>query len=317
MKISIALATYNGEKYLRGQLDSIAGQTRLPDEMIICDDGSSDSTTQIICNFAESVSFRVVLLQNDERLGSIKNFEKAISQCTCDIIALCDQDDMWLPQKLERQAAMLEQDLELGGVFSDAYLMDQQSRRTGARLWDVNEFTLDAQMRTKHGDGLSDGVTKKKALGCTLMFRSSLVNKIIPIPLCWEHDGWVAWMISIYSKISIIPEPLICYRIHPTQQFGVVALSLSERIQRSKQVGTKMHLKEIEQLLELEQKVQTDGGRESELYLSFFERKIAYLRMRASLPSNRMVRVQKVFSEIGNYRRFSAGWWSLIRDLAL
>jgi hypothetical protein len=124
-------------------------------------------------------------------------------------------------------------------------------------------------------------------------------------------------MISIYSKIGIIPEALICYRIHPTQQFGVAALSLPEKIRRSKQRGTKMHLEEIQQLLELQQKVQRTDSAQRELYLSFFEKKIAYLHMRASLPQNRMVRVPKVLSEIGSYRRFSAGWWSLIRDLAL
>lgn len=317
MTISIALATYNGEKYLQGQLDSIARQTRLPDEMIICDDGSSDFTAQIVSNFSASAPFRVIFLRNEERLGSIKNFEKAISHCTCNVIALCDQDDIWLPEKLERQVAMLERDEDLGGVFSDAHLIDQQSRRTGARLWEVNGFTLNAQMKLQHGDGLSDGVTKKKALGCTMIFRSSLVDKIIPIPVYWEHDGWIAWMISIYSKIGIIPEALICYRIHPTQQFGVAALSLPEKIRRSKQIGTKMHLEEIQQLLELQQKVQRTDSAQRELYLSFFEKKIAYLRMRASLPQNRMVRVPKVLSEIGSYRRFSAGWWSLIRDLAL
>jgi glycosyltransferase involved in cell wall biosynthesis len=317
MTISIALATYNGEKYLQGQLDSIALQTRLPDEMIICDDGSTDSTAQIVSKFSMDAPFRVVFLRNEVRLGSIKNFEKVISLCTCDVIALCDQDDIWVPEKLDRQMAMLERDGELGGVFSDAYLIDQQSRRTGGRLWEVNEFTLDAQMKLQHGDGLSDGITKKKALGCTLIFRSSLVKEIIPIPACWEHDGWIAWMISIYSKIGIISEALICYRIHPTQQFGVAALSFPEKIRRSKQAGTKMHLEEIEQLLELQLKVQRSGGVQRELYLSFFERKIAYLRMRANLPSNRMVRIRRVLSEIGNYRRFSAGWWSLIRDLAL
>jgi glycosyltransferase involved in cell wall biosynthesis len=317
MTISIALATYNGERYLQGQLDSIALQTRLPDEMIICDDGSSDSTAQIVSNFSEGAPFRVVFLRNEVRLGSIKNFEKAISHCTCDLIALCDQDDIWLPEKLERQMAMLERDKELGGVFSDAHLMDQQSRRTGARLWEVNEFTPEEQKKLQQGDGLSDGVTKKKALGCTLMFRSGLVDEIVPIPACWEHDGWIAWMISIYSKIGIIPEALICYRIHPTQQFGVTALSLSEKIRRSKQVGTKVHLEDIEQLLELQRKVQRSGGPQRELFLSFFERKIAYLLMRANLPSNRMVRIRRILSEIGNYRRFSAGWWSLIRDLAL
>ncbi len=104
----------------------------------------------------------------------------------------------------------------------------------------MNEFTPEAQMKLQHGDGLSDGVTKKKALGCTLMFRSSLVGEIIPIPLCWEQDGWIAWDGIDLFEDRHHSEALICYRIHPTQQFGVTALSLPEKIRRSKQAGTKI-----------------------------------------------------------------------------
>ena len=116
------------------QLASIAAQTRQPDELVVCDDGSSDATPQIVEDFASLVAFPVRFFRNPKNLGSTKNFEQAIGLCTGDLIALCDQDDIWLPEKLARQAEMLERDASLGGVFSDAELVDDRSQPIGKRL---------------------------------------------------------------------------------------------------------------------------------------------------------------------------------------
>ena len=101
-KISVALCTYNGERFLRQQLESIQQQSRLPDELVVCDDRSRDQTVAIVREFATSVSFPVVIVQNPETLGSSRNFEKAIRLCTGDLIALSDQDDIWYPNRLQR-----------------------------------------------------------------------------------------------------------------------------------------------------------------------------------------------------------------------
>lgn len=103
LSISVAMCTYNGSAFLQEQLDSIAAQTRLPDELVICDDGSSDSTVDIVERFAHGVSFRVQLFRNPQNLGSTRNFEQAMRLCTGDLIALSDQDDVWMPEKLARQ----------------------------------------------------------------------------------------------------------------------------------------------------------------------------------------------------------------------
>ncbi|MGA9069058.1 MAG: glycosyltransferase, partial [Terracidiphilus sp.] len=124
LRISVALCTYNGERYLREQLNSIASQTRVPYEVVICDDNSTDATLDIVESFVQSVSFRVRVEHNSFRLGSTHNFEKAIQSCTGDLIALCDQDDVWRPDKLSVQAARLESDSSIGGLFSDASLVD-------------------------------------------------------------------------------------------------------------------------------------------------------------------------------------------------
>ncbi|HEY2971172.1 MAG TPA: glycosyltransferase, partial [Pyrinomonadaceae bacterium] len=102
MKISVAMCTYNGAPYLREQLNSIAAQTRPPDELVVCDDVSADLTCEIVTSFAASVHFPVRLYVNEQNLGSTKNFERAIGLCEGDIIARSDQDDVWLPEKLRR-----------------------------------------------------------------------------------------------------------------------------------------------------------------------------------------------------------------------
>lgn len=111
-RISVAVCTYNGSRFLPEQLTSIAAQTRLPDEMVVCDDGATDATAEIIEKFARTAPFLVRFIRNSQNLGSTKNFENAIGLCTGDLIALSDQDDIWMREKLGRQAEMMERDPE-------------------------------------------------------------------------------------------------------------------------------------------------------------------------------------------------------------
>src|ERR1700677_1011065 len=105
-KISIAMATYNGEFFIRRQLDSIAQQTLPPAELIVCDDGSTDSTVDIVNDFSRSALFPVVIVKNGKRLGFTANFLQAARMCHGGLIAFCDQDDVWLPHKLKRIVAI-------------------------------------------------------------------------------------------------------------------------------------------------------------------------------------------------------------------
>src|SRR5579862_5382051 len=99
MRVSIALCTFNGEQFLGEQLASLARQTRLPDELIVCDDGSQDGMLPLVERFARRVQFPVQLSINSRRLGVTANFARAISECTGDLICPCDQDDVWEPEK--------------------------------------------------------------------------------------------------------------------------------------------------------------------------------------------------------------------------
>ena len=133
MKLSVALCTYNGEKFIAEQLESIARQTVLPDELIICDDRSADQTVQILHEFANKAPFPVSIYHNETTLGVIRNFEQAISLCKGEYIALADQDDVWLPEKIEKSLALIESaQAQYAGeevpllVHTDLKVVDQQ-----------------------------------------------------------------------------------------------------------------------------------------------------------------------------------------------
>ncbi|MGA8200434.1 MAG: glycosyltransferase, partial [Candidatus Sulfotelmatobacter sp.] len=131
--ISVAMCTYNGERFLQAQLESIAAQDRPPDELVICDDRSSDACPEIIKEFARRAPFPVQLVVNPENLGSTRNFEKAISLCRSEIVALADQDDIWYRHKLERIEKAFLRSSTIVAAFSDADLIDNDSRLLGLR----------------------------------------------------------------------------------------------------------------------------------------------------------------------------------------
>jgi len=100
-KVSVAMCTYNGQRFLHQQLQSLLDQTVRPDELVVCDDGSSDDSLMVVEAFAVSAPFFVRVIRNSQNLGYIRNFEQAISRCTGDLVFLCDQDDVWDRRKIE------------------------------------------------------------------------------------------------------------------------------------------------------------------------------------------------------------------------
>lgn len=140
MRISVALCTYNGERFLRQQLASMADQDRPPDEVVVCDDGSTDETVSILEDFAANGHFPVRIHRNAQNLGSTKNFERAIGLCEGDVIATADQDDRWLPRKLAAIAEIFEKSPDVGLVFSNAELIDEDDRPIVGSLWESVRF---------------------------------------------------------------------------------------------------------------------------------------------------------------------------------
>ena len=311
--ISVAMCTFNGESFLREQLESLAWQTRLPDELVVCDDASSDSTANILQEFARRAPFSLRIIRNLATLGSTRNFEKTIKLCEGDFIALCDQDDIWEPNKLNRLMEAFA-DPSVGGVFSDATVIDASAQPTGRQLWNHHRFQF----------GRRDDFCREAAIrlllkhdvvtGATLMFRATLRNLLCPISDLWVHDGWIAWMLVLYSRLTFVAEPLVRYRVHLGQQLGIGQLGRRRPLfgdDRRKLAGM------AAQFEALRERWISSPGEGFEECLALIENKITFLRRRSRLPGNALGRAYAVLSLTRSYRRFARGLSSMRSDLFL
>lgn len=344
LKISIALCTYNGAEFLPEQLESFRNQTRLPDEIIIGDDRSSDKTVEIIKDFAESVSFPVKLKINEENLGSTKNFEQTISRCTGDLIFLSDQDDVWLAEKIAEIEKEFEKASNVGLVFSDAELIDENSKPINSNLWDFSITKAELE-NIKSGKSFETLLRRNVITGATMAFRSRMRQKFIPIPDEFPnslHDWWIALFCAIYSEIKPIEKPLIKYRQHGRQQIGVdwqrrqlknlpdkFSQELSGRSSFYEN-SIKFSLGEIERIKKITQllkdKMRTEEFDKFEkdslekLAEKFVSEKLdlnAHYKARKDLPTKRLKRIFPILREFktGRYGRFSKGFLSAAKDL--
>jgi glycosyltransferase involved in cell wall biosynthesis len=326
MKISVAMCTYNGVPYLGEQLRSIAAQTRLPDELVVCDDQSADATREIVADFALSAPFPVHLHVNDHNLGSTKNFARAIALCKGDIIALSDQDDVWLPEKLRRIADCLLEKPEVGLVFTDAEVVDEKLQPLGYRLWQSVGFGNAHRRLVRNGRVLDVLLPGWTVTGATMAFRASFKELIdeIPTGLALIHDGWIALMIASVAEVFFIEEPLIKYRQHPCQQIGAKERKTGEgnelglggvknSMRRTNsydemiEIGTEARRR----LLEHRDVYETDAA------LRKLDARLTHLCARASLPSGTFSRVRCVLRELlsRRYHLYSNGVYSAIKDL--
>ncbi len=318
MKISIAMCTYNGAKYLSEQLDSIALQTRLPDEIVICDDKSTDNSWKIIQAFSKSVPFVVRCYVNEINMGSTKNFEKAINLCQGSVIVLSDQDDVWHVDKLKRVESIFMLSPKVGAVFSDAEIVDEYLQPKGYSLWEAVGFNFSAQKRLAQGDAMKILLKSYVVTGATLAFRSNFKELILPIPSNWVHDGWIALLIAYSSKLAIVSDYLIKYRQHSQNQIGAFKKNIIEKaiiavqpIERTAYVRKATHyMSAYERIVAIYPEASTNGR------MRLFEGKFKHLRARANLPKSKLRRLPHIFTELINFRynRYSNGIKSFLKD---
>ncbi len=316
-RISVAMCTFNGVRYLEEQLESIALQSRLPSELVVCDDRSTDDTLAILKRFQKSAPFEVKVIQNSQRLGSTRNFDQAIGLTRGDFIALCDQDDRWVAHKLERLSDALAADPFLGGVFSDANLIDGDGRPVGTRLFARHKFSAAKQrsfvscptaMLLKH-----DVVT-----GATLMFRASIRRYCSPIPASWVHDGWLAWMIALHSRWTLVPEPLTDYRIHEGQQLGVSSTHNATQTRAAKpETRREFYSRVARQFEDLLHRILAEGWNEHDPLIAKIREKIAFLKTQSSLSPSFGVRSLQMVGQLPRYLHYARGLGSLRTDLLL
>ncbi len=230
MKLSIAMATYNGEKFIKEQLDSILNQTRLPDEIVISDDASTDKTVEILMEYKEKYPKFIKLILNKENVGFVKNFERAIMNTTGDLVALSDQDDVWLPTKLEKECKVLEENQDVGMVFCDLKVVDEKLNTIYNSFW-KDKFWKNKSWNMK---GTLKGtsffqkifIEGNRVTGCTITIRKEILGKTLPFNDGIQfHDYWIALVASTLSDVFAIDETLILYRQHGKNQIGALSKS--------------------------------------------------------------------------------------------
>lgn len=320
MKVSIAMASYNGEKYIKKQLDSFLAQVRLPDELIITDDCSTDSTEEIVKTFAESAPFPVIFNRNEKNLGYCGNFNAALMKTTGDLVFLSDQDDVWFPEKIATQARLADENPDMLVLMNDTELTDGELNPVGL---------------TKLGQIKSAGFSPNAyVMGCCCAVRRELLDLCMPIPEGFRaHDKWIVEFAAGLNAKLIDKTVLQYYRRHESNEsqfivnrtvkvsrVGVFNESVKAVFDKNSHAKDEAVISQCEVVIAgLERAIERQSDRNAQLNV-MLERKKSFLdayKVRKKIRNyNWALRIIAVliFFMKGGYGRFS-GIKSMMRDL--
>lgn len=318
--VSVALCTHNGERFIGEQLQSILGQTELPSQVVVSDDASTDRTLEIVretwARLDPATAPQLVVLRNEPALGVVRNFERAVTACAGELIALSDQDDLWFPSKLGRIVDRFAARAELGFVFTDARLIDAQGADLGPTLFEALEISSADLRGLDEGRAFATLLRRNLATGATVVFRRTLLDAALPFDEAWVHDEWLAIIAAAVSEVEALPEQTIGYRQHGANQIGVSAPTLRYKIRRVLQPRGERYRGlrvRAEHLLDRLTALGLEPAR-----LDSARAKVAHESSRAALPANRLARVPPILREVrtGRYGRYSSqGMLDVLRDL--
>ncbi len=320
VRVSVVVCTYNGEKYLRDQLQSILDQTRPPDEVIISDDGSADSTLEIIEEFASSSGgpqppvWRVETRRTP--LGVSGNFASALAKARGEFIALADQDDVWEPDRLEKALAHFHDGVLL--VHSDATLIDASGRPTGT-LMSALRLTSSERRNLLSGRALTALLRRNVVTGATTMIRASLLEQALPIPEGWVHDEWLALVAAAQGGVVFQEGPLIRYRQHGNNEIGASKTDYDEATRRLREKRSDFFARKLRRNDGIAALLENKPAWMDSAAHSSLAAKVEFDQWRSTLPSSRVRRLVPVLRRwfTGHYGRYARGYLDVIRDFAL
>jgi len=277
----------------------------------------------LLSDFAATAPFPVNLIQNKTRRGSTKNFEQAIALCQGEVIALCDQDDEWLPDKLASTINVFETRPEVGLVFCDAELIDENGTAQGERLWDSINF--DAGMKAKIKGSRGYEILDRRVLitGMTMAFRAKFRELILPFPQNGPliHDGWIALIISHVADIDFVDRPLARYRQHSSQQLGAPILKPETSVTGSTLMESARRATTWDKQLRKVQLVRHRMDARGDSYHfrghENLENLQRHFEIRESATKKKLVTLPYLLRELvtGRYHKYSNGLGSLLKDL--
>ena len=234
LKFSIALCTFNSERFLSEQLASLQRQLRAPDELIICDDGSRDETPSVVASFARGAGFPVSFHVNPQRLGITANFERAISLCNGDVIMPCDHDDVWELDKLTVLERCFLERPDVVLAFGDLAIMTTDGQFAGQTQWERLQFGPRLQGTVKRDRAFELLLSRNVVTGAAMAFRSFLRPRILPIPAPFLHDEWIALIAAAMGRLYPVNLPLVRYRQHAEQSVGAATTGLAAQYRHAR-----------------------------------------------------------------------------------
>ncbi|UOE44507.1 glycosyltransferase family 2 protein [Agromyces larvae] len=322
VRVSVALGTHNGARFLEAQLRSILAQTRAVDEIVLSDDASSDGTVELAERLVAEhrgsggAAPDLVVLRNDPPLGVTANFEQALRSATGDLIALSDQDDIWRADRIERAVEVFDARPGLQLVASGARLVDDQGEPIGATLFGTLGLEGTTLERIRVGAAFEELLKRNLLTGATMMVRRSLVEAASPFPPTWVHDEWLAVVASVIGGIAVIDDELIDYRQHGGNQIGVTALELTGKIGRLRAPRTERNVRLRARAADLARRLPAIASDRADL-AEVVADKLVHEQVRSAYPRSRFGRIVPVLREArtGRYGRYGLGAQDILRDL--
>ena len=306
-KISIAMASFEGENFIAQQLDSIFCQSLIPDEIIICDDSRNDKTYKAIEKIIKQHYKIIKYFKNDTQLGVSENFEKAISLTSGDIVFLADQDDVWLSDKIETLVSLLDASSDCSGVFCNSELVDEDLKPLGVTHWDLRGFNGDVR--------LSFFLKRVPAAGHNMAFKSELKDLLLPFPDLKEcHDTWIGLVIAATNGWAFTSENLTQFRQHDNNLSQAnKSGQLKAALESIKNDTSSWNMALYDEL------IKRLSGSASPEVLELLKDRRDHSAARAEMNCNIFKRFPLICKEIKNkrYFKYGRGWKNVIQDLIL
>lgn len=300
----------------------------MPTQIVVSDDASGDNCVELIQSAIADWQkkqqqeqpqnpLQLHILHNSVPLKVTKNFEQAVLACTGDLIALCDQDDIWHPDRLARITAELEQRPDLLLLHSNARLIDGDGLGLPGSLFEALEVQP-FELQWIHQQRAFDVFLRRNLVtGATTVFRRSLLQYALPFPKEWLHDEWLAMVAAAMAGVDVLEDPLIDYRQHASNQIGARRETLVAKVRKafaSRDHTLADRALKIEILLT---RLRELGDLIPLAVIEKVQKKLAHQRFRAALPNHRLARCLPVLREAltGRYNQFGRGLHSVARDL--
>ena len=285
--IGVIIATFNGEKFIQEQLESIISQTIKPDLMVVSDGGSIDSTIEICQAVLKKSGIEYVILQSDKQLSVKENFEKGLRKCKTDYIFFSDQDDYWLPNKIKNTIQVMD-DTGSVLVFCNAYITDESLRAGKHTLWQQIGYepkkTVTVYDRLD-GDLQKELIRRNIITGMCMAIDVRILKDILPFSDNTIHDSWIALVANTQGKVASINSCDVYYRQHDYNAIGTKSTIKGSYNHRGEYLNkVKRRFRLIEEIKAKAYNYDSNYTKRYDIYMDYLKSRIDYIEKKRKMP---------------------------------